>query len=251
MSKRAESNDGQPPDGERRKFLHASGVLGVGALISAAALPGCKPSDENAQTEKDGSKEEVTPAEDLMREHGVLKRVILVYRHYIERIDGGGELPPDPLAKSAGIIRTFVEDYHEKLEETQLFPRFRKANQLVDLVDILLAQHQAGRRLTDQLLGLATAEGLREKGNQEKIRSYLSQFVRMYEPHEAREDTVLFPAFAKIVSRNEYDSLGEQFEDEEQRLFGEDGFEKMVDQVASIEKSLGIYDLGQFTPKVG
>ncbi|AHF17361.1 hypothetical protein NIASO_06125 [Niabella soli DSM 19437] len=30
----------------------------------------------------------------------------------------------------------------------------------------------------------------------------------MYRPHEAREDTVLFPAFRKIVSRHEYDSLG-------------------------------------------
>ena len=32
--------------------------------------------------------------------------------------------------------------------------------------------------------------------------------------------------------------------------FGDDGFEKMVDRVASIEKALGIYDLAQFTPKV-
>jgi hypothetical protein len=33
-------------------------------------------------------------------------------------------------------------------------------------------------------------------------------------------------------------------------LFGEHGFEKIVAQVAEIEKSLGIYDLSQFTPKV-
>ena len=43
--------------------------------------------------------------------------------------------------------------------------------------------------------------------------------------------------------------MGEDFEKKEHALFGEDGFEKMVDQVASIEKSLGIYDLAQFTPK--
>ena len=34
------------------------------------------------------------------------------------------------------------------------------------------------------------------------------------------------------------------------RLFGEDGFERMVDKVAGIEKKLGIYDLAQFTPNV-
>jgi len=30
---------------------------------------------------------------------------------------------------------------------------------------------------------------------------------------------------------------------------GEEGFEKIVERVASIEKTLGIYDLSQFTPK--
>jgi len=72
----------------------------------------------------------------------------------------------------------------------------------------------------------------------------------MYRPHEAREDTMLFPAFRRLVSRNEYDSLGEEFEDNEHKLFGNDGFETMVNKVADIEKSLGIYELSQFTPKI-
>lgn len=72
----------------------------------------------------------------------------------------------------------------------------------------------------------------------------------MYRPHESREDTILFPAFRKIVSRSEYDSLGEEFEKNEHRLFGSDGFETMVNKVAPIEKQLGIYELSQFTPNV-
>jgi hypothetical protein len=31
-------------------------------------------------------------------------------------------------------------------------------------------------------------------------------------------------------------------------LFGEDGFEKMVQRVANLEKAIGINDLAQFTP---
>src|SRR5436305_1692532 len=65
----------------------------------------------------------------------------------------------------------------------------------------------------------------------------------------AREDTVLFPAFRKLVSKHEYDSLGEEFENNEHKLFGEDGFETMVEKVAAIEKQLGIYELFQFTPQ--
>ena len=78
----------------------------------------------------------------------------------------------------------------------------------------------------------------------------MEQFVRMYEPHEAREDTVLFPALRSILSKHEFDTLGEEFETKEHQLFGEEGFDKIVDQVAGIEKRFGIYDLGQFTPRV-
>ena len=76
----------------------------------------------------------------------------------------------------------------------------------------------------------------------------MRQFIRMYEPHEAREDTVLFPALRDIVSENEYASPGEDFEKMEHQRFGEGGFEEIVDRVATIEKKLGIYDLSQFTP---
>jgi hypothetical protein len=75
-------------------------------------------------------------------------------------------------------------------------------------------------------------------------------FNNMYSPHEAREDTVLFPAFRKIVSVHEYDALGEEFENNEHKLFGENGFEIIVEKVANIEKQLGIYELAQFTPKL-
>jgi hemerythrin-like domain-containing protein len=165
-----------------------------------------------AQTrKKEDEEEEISPAEDLMREHGVLKRVLLIYRNVIGRIDAKQDFPPAVVADSAKLIRNFVEDYHEKLEEDYLFPRFRKANQQVDLVNVLYRQHQKGRTLTDRTLHLASAPALKDVVQRQNLKGTLSLFVRMYEPHEAREDTVLFPAFRKIVSKHEYDSLGEQF----------------------------------------
>ena len=119
----------------------------------------------------------------------------------------------------------------------------------MDLVDVLLEQHRAGRRLTDTVLRLSTAQSLKSAEDRKALAETLHSFIRMYNPHAAREDTVLFPAFHGIVSAHEYDSLGEDFEKKEQQLFGADGFEKMVDRIASIEKSLGIYDLAQFTPR--
>jgi hypothetical protein len=76
----------------------------------------------------------------------------------------------------------------------------------------------------------------------------LHDFNRMYRPHEAREDTVLFPALRNLMSEKDYHSLGEDFEKREQALFGKDGFEAVVAKVESIEIQLGINDLWQFTP---
>ncbi len=228
----------------RRKWFRAAGVcLGSHTLLSGAPRPAAP---QKAKEEE----EDVSPAEDLMREHGVLKRVLLIYREIIRRVDSKQEFPPNVLLGSARLIRSFVEDYHEKLEEDYLFPRFRKANKLVDLVNVLYDQHQKGRILTAHTIQLATPAMLKDGGKRATLRESLHQFVRMYEPHEAREDTVLFPAFRTIVSKHEYDALGEDFEKKENQIFHGEGFEKNVDAVAALEKQIGLYDLAQFTPRV-
>jgi len=68
------------------------------------------------------------------------------------RIRSRQDFPPQAVTDGATIIRKFIEEYHEKLEEDHLFPRFRKAGKLVSLVDTLLKQHQAGRRITERVL---------------------------------------------------------------------------------------------------
>jgi len=222
-------------DADRRRFLCATSI--AGGLFLPAAQAAFAAEDE-----------EVSPAEDLMREHGVLKRCLLIYREALHRHESKEELPKKEIMQTAQIVRRFIEEYHEKLEEEHLFPRFRQAKKLVSLVDVLEKQHQAGRRQTD--LTLQLSQRVHAGGNDdEKLLRSLQAFVRMYEPHEAREDTVLFPTLRQIVSSHEYDSLGEDFEKLEQKLLGSDGFEGMVDKVAGIEKSLGIYDLAQFTPE--
>jgi hemerythrin-like domain-containing protein len=81
------------------------------------------------------------------------------------------------------------------------------------------------------------------------LAALLGDFVRLYRPHEAREDTVLFPALREIVSHREYESLGERFEEKEHELFGEGGFQAVLNRVETIEKALGIYDLSQYIPR--
>lgn len=183
-----------------------------------------------------------------MREHGVLRRILLIYDEILwRRLAHDEEFPPEVLAESAGIVRSFVENYHEQLEEEYVFPRLRNAGKSVELVETLLAQHRAGRVLTDAILHRANTQALKDPGERAKLMASLRLFARMYRPHAAREDTILFPQLRSVVSRHEFDALGDEFEDKERKLFGEEGFEGVVGRVAGLEEKLGIYDLASFT----
>jgi hemerythrin-like domain-containing protein len=227
---------------ERRLFLRTAAV----GLVTLG--PGFVPL--RADDKKDKPEEEVTAPEDLMREHGVLNRLLLIFEEGLRRLRHKEDVAPDVFHKPASLVRKFVEDYHEKLEENFIFPVFEKQNKLTDLIKVLRKQHQAGRDVTDVVLREAVPDRFRKEDNRKELVLAVEAFIRMYRPHEAREDTVLFPALPQVLSPKRLKELGEQFEKEEDRLFGDEGFEKTVEQVAGIEKQLGIYDLDQFTPRL-
>jgi len=230
-------------DPHRRKFMSVASTTGL--VVTGLIVP-ARPA---FAAEKEGGKKEmeVTPPEDLMREHGVLDRILLIYEAGLRKFANNEDFDPAFIADSAQIVREFIEDYHEKSEEEDVFPRFKKARKMVDLVNTLLKQHQAGRRVTDVILR-QVPNSRKDDDAQRQTVTAIQSFIAMYRPHAAREDTALFPVLRDMVSSNEYDAMAEEFEKKEKKLFGDDGFGKMVDRVSRIEKGLGIYDLNQFTP---
>ncbi len=230
------------------------GLLGVSmSTAGAIALSACGKSQPKPGPGGQGASAEevpVTPPEDLMREHGVLMRILLIYREGIRRLQAGEQSPAQVLNAGARIIRNFIEDYHEHLEEQYVFPKLEQAGKLTDITAVLRTQHERGRVLTDRMLAATTGAVAPDQPARDGLVHDMSAFIRMYEPHEAREDTVVFPALREVMTAQEFRDMAETFEDEEQRRFGQAGFQGVVDQVADIEKSLGIYDLSQFTPTV-
>jgi hemerythrin-like domain-containing protein len=207
-------------------------------LVGAALLA--------AGTARAAKREEEVPAvEDLMREHGLLRRILLVYDEVRRRLGAREDVPPDVVPGAADLVRRFVEDYHERQEEQSVFPRFEKAGKLTELVAVLRLQHQRGRELTDRALRLGAA---RTDADRRALDETLRLFTAMYRPHAAREDTVLFPAFAPLVGDRAYVEIGEHFEEAERSMFGKDGFEKIRGEVEGLEQALGIADLARFTP---
>ena len=237
-----------PVDTEKRKWIKVAAVTGA-AIAGGLVLPSTMAAKDKGR-KRNGRKEEaeVTPPEDLMREHGVLERLLLVYEAGIGKFASNEDFDPAIITNTAEIVRDFIENYHEKSEEEAVFPRFKKAGKMVPLVDTLLTQHQAGRRVTQAILQFASGSR-QDREDRKRLVSSIQSFIRMYRPHAAREDTDLFPMLRSLVSAHEYDAMAEDFEKKEHQLFGEDGFEMIAKKVADLEQQIGIGDLAQFTPR--
>jgi len=237
----------------RRAFLT---LAGTGALLSACrqetrAYPEPAPQTvkaraptpaASAKSEKseESESEEVSATEDLMREHGVIRRILVVYRLSAVRLrTKPSSVQLDALQRAAKLMRGFGEEYHERqLEEAHLFPALAAAGgSAAAEISTLVAQHQRGREITEFLLAV-TQKTIGSAA--EPTARTLEAFCLMYEEHAAREDTIVFPAWKKALSPKQLDEMGDLFEDIEHKTFGKDGFDDAVEQIAAIEHSLGL-----------
>ena len=237
----------------RRHLLTSLSLAGAGALFTA-----CRPTSNSTSATNDDGKEpapgeavpdQVTATEDLMREHGILRRALLVYQDLAVRLrQDPAATPAASLEKTAQLFRVFGEDYHEKrLEETFIIPVIKKVQGgAAAYGDVLMAQHARGREITDYLLSVSKAERL-GPNQAEVVARVLDSFVRMYEHHAAFEDTVVFPAWRAATGEQEYQELAERFEEIEFEQFGADGFDAALRRITEIEAELGLTNLEMFT----
>ena len=237
----------------RRQLITGLSIVGAGTLLVS-----CQQGVGGGATNRDGKSDEqssedaasvVSATEDLMREHGLLRRALLVYQESAVKLKlDPASVPTEALEKVAQFFRAFGEDYHErKLEEAFIIPAIKKTqSQASSYADVLLAQHARGREVTDYLLSVSKNATITASTAPAVINA-LESFVRMYEHHAAIEDTIVFPAWKAATGSKELDELAIKFEEIEEEHFGEDGFEAASKRMAEIEEGLGLSNLDMFT----
>jgi len=224
----------------RREFLGQAGLSG--ALVT---LGSCGPEVSPNAPPPTGSGP--CAIEALAQDHGLMSRILSVYEESARRLDTGGGFKPLALVDAARVMREYIEDCHVRLEEVHLFPRYQHKDARMGLIEVLRNQHQAGRRLTSDILQLDELRLRDDAETRRKLARVLLKAVQMCRPHEAREDTELFPLLRDIVTRSEMESLREDFERERNGRLGSDGFDRYVGTISESEKALEIHDLARFT----
>lgn len=170
------------------------------------------------------------------RQHAAVTRIILIYDEILKRLKNNETYPPEALSQTAIISRTFMQDYHEKLEEGLIFPRFDKAYRHVDLVHVLKRQHELGNQALNTLL----ADIELGSPDKTKIADSIKTIIQLYSPHKDREDVVLLTDLKTILTPGEYEEVWQELQKKEKEHFGEHGFKNLEDKIEEIETSLGI-----------
>ena len=231
------------------KELNRRGAVALAASLAAGVLvAGSGAVQAFAPYEGEKKDEDVSATEDLMREHGVLRRTLNVYAELARRLEANqDDIDTAALVDAANLFRDFGEDYHEHmLEEAYIFPEVLKAGGPNEkLVEVLLTQHQRGREITNYLQRVGARGQI--GGDARPLAKALASMSRMYNAHAAWEDTVIFPAWKAMQSKERLDELADKFEDIEQEKFGKNGFEDAVARISKIEQAFGLGDLAVFT----
>lgn len=218
----------------RRKFIALAGSAGAGIIAA-----GCSSSDK--------IKEEGTAIELLDRQHGLLHRSVSILEEVRGGMDARMDLPPEIIQGTVEVIRRFLVDFHQKVEDKHLFPAFEAAKKMGGLIGVLREQHEAGTQLVEVLRQLAAGFSAKDLEKRRTMASGIHKLSRMYRAHADREDTVLFPVFRQVVTPKAYDLVNAEVRKAEIQAGGMSAYEEAVQKLSGYENMLGIGDLSAFT----
>jgi hemerythrin-like domain-containing protein len=218
---------------QRRELL----IAAASAVPSALALP-ASGAQKNAPR--------ASANEDLMQEHGLVERIILIYGRTIELLNANQGVDLALAGQASQIVSRVIHAHHEVEEERIIFPVVEKTAGMQTLTSTLRGQHSAARAITAVIGRNAGAEAVRNAARRKELITAMQNFMNMYTPHGAHEDTEVYPAFREALTHDEYAKVAEQFAADEQRVNQAGGFGENVRALRKIEAALGM-ELSRYT----
>jgi hemerythrin-like domain-containing protein len=184
-----------------------------------------------------------SPTEKLLQEHGILRRILLVYEEFLGQLEHAEEHPSfSALIDTTTLLQGYVQGYHEVIEETYVFPIVEKIPSMQSLVSTLRKQHVLARQMSTDVIVSARMVDLK------RLTTTLDALILLYQAHTAWEDTDLTIAYRSILSREGSNHLIETFNRVELDLFGPGAEADVLVQITEIERAFDIHGPAEFEP---
>lgn len=138
---------------------------------------------------------------NLMIDHGLLKRVLialenLTQNHHQEEKPTSQVL--DLICRCIRIFSEYIHPVHEEAEEKYIFPQCIRFGFEAEMVNQLWNQHNLIKEIIQHLSFLVCSLGSISMQDWNQICKLTGFLIRIYEYHEAIEDTIIFPGFYHV-----------------------------------------------------
>jgi len=155
-----------------------------------------------------------TPIETLEAEHRVIEKAVAEMTAAADRIESAGQTGPEPIETLIEFLREFADRRHHGKEEQLLFPALERRGVPSQGCPLggLTMEHQRGRAMVGDLAGNVRAWRDGDPGAPSLVAANLRALAAFYTNHIWKEDNLLFPLAAKVLTPADQAELAEKFE---------------------------------------
>jgi len=176
-----------------------------------------------------------SPMEVLEGEHHVIQKMVGAMAVLAEGLGAGHEPPVETLRNIVEFMRTFADKCHHGKEEAHLFPCLEKRGIPARgcPIGVLLHEHERGRALVTQLAQATEAYASGNVAARDSMVEPLRGLMELYPSHIWKEEYLLFPMSAKVLSAADQQQLVEKFAEVEAAIGREvhQRFERLAEEI--------------------
>jgi hemerythrin-like domain-containing protein len=154
------------------------------------------------------------PTDVMEDEHRVIRRAVDLMAVLARHLGAGRLVEADTLRDIVHFLRGYADRYHHGKEETHLFTLLEARGVPTQGCPLgaLMAEHQEGRALVNELAQAIEAYAPAIPSTREPLVQSLHTLAELYPNHIWKEDYLLFPMTNKVLSPEDQASLYERFE---------------------------------------
>jgi hemerythrin-like domain-containing protein len=180
--------------------------------------------------------------EILSTEHRVIETMLTVLERICQDADKNGRLNREDAETAVTFIRTFADQCHHGKEEGQLFPAMEAKGVPCESgpIGVMLSEHEQGRQF---VRGMASQIVAAASGDHTSIREFIENangYVSLLRAHIQKEDNILFPMAARLMSVEEQAELLKQFDMVETDHMGAGTHEKFLAMAEALATKYGV-----------
>lgn len=161
--------------------------------------------------------------ESLEREHRTIEKVIRVVSVLVEELTDSRKVDDDLLRDLCRFLRVYSNQCHHGKEESYLFPELEAYGVPVEGCPLgaLRHEHERSRMLTQALAQAASAYSADPYSGRQAFLEVLRELATFYPAHIWKEEYLLFPLAAKVLSADDDNQLLQNFASVESDIFSD------------------------------